>query len=58
MKIPKRSPDAPASPPSVPPWVNQMTILAITDKNPSAYERFALYPNDFSFLSMMIAFQC
>jgi len=55
-KIPKRSPAAPASPASVPPCVNQTTMLPITDKNPSAYERFALNPSDFSFLNIFVPF--
>lgn len=55
-KIPKRSPAAPTSPASVPPCVNQTTMLPITDKNPSAYARFALNPSDFSFLTLKVPF--
>lgn len=51
-KVPKRSPDALASPLSVPPWVNQMTMLPMTDRNPSAYERFAPKHNDFGFVNI------
>ena len=55
-KIPKRSPDAPViASTSVPPCVNHTTMLPITDKNPSAYERFALKPHDLSFLNTVFS---
>ena len=49
-KIPRSSPEVS---PSTPPCVIQITMLAITDKNPSAYERFAPNPSAFSLLNMI-----
>lgn len=55
-KIPKCALDAPSKPAAVPLGVIHTTMLAMTDKNPSAYERFALKPSALSFFNIIPQF--